>query len=561
MGETPHGPSDGVLFISGLLLCIFGAVFIALIGVFSVNCDSTICQIPASIENQITTTYYALWIPVIFLFLIGLLMITASKKPKIAEGLGIGQTGPSRYITNMWSTCLFQLSSMTLLFSSIYLYSIIKSDNFVCDIDRKTTLLHCLTGMITMSSGLFLYSMYVLYDFWKETDEQKLQNAKNAIDEFKKIKSRIPDGDGNQKTTEKIEEFRKAIEKADGLGETTVENIEFKESLGELDAFIEKNYIKKEALSEKLKSVELDRLTGSRKKEMELALSDKLKEFNTLPDDQKIKFICDNKKDLQLYEKLKQTEFYIKFDKFNQNKFDICTQDGKAAYDKDKQIEDSLRKRWEILKDTIKFRVYNEENKYNPDLLEFIDDICKKNKNGIFNKEELYDLNKLGLAKFHELCGDLQEDKRSILSKIKESHNFLKQKEKESQNFLKQKKNDNNPKKDETYSQPGLPKYKEVQPGYDEDRQKSTLPFIISDEKEREYCSNIVSAIGKMEKDDDKLDFLCRNIDDPATGLKQDEIINCYKTIEFVKTKHIDIKQNCARLKMNDKKQVEYAIL
>jgi len=57
MGETPHGPSDGVLFISGLLLCIFGAVFIALIGVFSVNCDSTICQIPASIENQITTTY------------------------------------------------------------------------------------------------------------------------------------------------------------------------------------------------------------------------------------------------------------------------------------------------------------------------------------------------------------------------------------------------------------------------------------------------------------------------------------------------------------------------
>ena len=224
MGETLHGSSDGVLFISGLLLCIIGAVFIALLGIFSVNCDSTICTISQSTQNQITTTYYALWIPVVFIFLIGLLMITASKKPNIAEGLGIDQTGTSRYITSIWSTFLFQLSSATLLFSSIYLYSIIDSDHFVCDVERKTTMLHCLTGMIVMSSGLFLYSMYVLYNFWKETDEQKLENAKKAIKEFNKIKDKIPGGDGNQTTTEKIDEFRKSVEKVDGLGETTIEN-------------------------------------------------------------------------------------------------------------------------------------------------------------------------------------------------------------------------------------------------------------------------------------------------------------------------------------------------
>lgn len=293
---------DAKLFLGGCLLCIISAVLIGLTGFFSVNCDETICQINSSTLDQIKTTNYALWIPISFLFVIGIVMISASRNAYFKK-LILGEHIDS-YFVKLWSSGIFQLTSLTLLISSSYLYSIIVSNYFICDAARKDTLLHCLTGMIVVSTMLTLASIYVFYDFWRETDEQKIENAKKAITEFDKIKTKLGDGDGSPLTTSRLKELEKMLKNADGLSPDTLENIEIKEKSNDIETLIEKNKQKEIDLKTKYTDLQNSKMNESARKIKEGQMNSTLKNFQAKNDVEKFKFICENKKDPQLYDKL-----------------------------------------------------------------------------------------------------------------------------------------------------------------------------------------------------------------------------------------------------------------
>ena len=308
-------------FLGGLFLFMFSLVFIILFGIFSSNCNNTVCTIPDTTMLQITNIRYAIWIPICALLFIGFLLIAGARNEKYMI--------KNKAVAGIWCN-IFPIISLTLLVSSSLLYSIINADGFNCgDVkpeksskiiysDLHVSLFHMATGMITMSAVLFCISVYTLYDFWKETDEQKIQKAKDALAQFEKIAKLSPGGSAKPGMATDLAKLKTALDEGAKLDKEN--DLEYYNKITEIDDFLEKSKGLEEARNKALQDIEASKMSkGSEQQAKSLATvksKQLLNEFDNITDEsKKIDEICkyavsEKQEDKLVYDALKQTEFY-----------------------------------------------------------------------------------------------------------------------------------------------------------------------------------------------------------------------------------------------------------
>ena len=303
-------------FGGGIFLVLFSITFIILFGIFTANCDSTVCTIPNTTMLQLTNIKYAIWVPIVSLLLIGVFMIAGARNNKLMI--------KNKTFIGLWCN-IFPVISLTLLVSSSLLYSIINADGFKCgDVnspnykiaysDLHIQLFHYVTGMISMSAVLFCISVYVLYDFWKETDEQKIQKAKDAFARFEKIKAFKADGLDDAKIISELPTLKKALE--EGANLDPEQYLVYTGKIADIQTYLEKSEEIRKGNYNQLQEIELSKVTKSAEQNAQTlsAINAKklLKDFDSITDKhEKIEAICKYaKSDQQVYEALKQTQFY-----------------------------------------------------------------------------------------------------------------------------------------------------------------------------------------------------------------------------------------------------------
>lgn len=321
-------------FLGGIFLVLFSITFIILFGIFSSNCDSTVCTIPNTTMLQLTNIKYAIWVPIVSLLLIGVFMIAGARNNNFMI--------KNETFIGLWCN-IFPVISLTLLVSSSLLYSVINADGFKCgDVnspnsktvysDLHIQLFHYVTGMISMSAVLFCISVYVLYGFWKETDEQKIQKAKDAFARFEKITAFKADGLDNAKIISELPTLKKALE--EGANLDPEKYLVYTGKIADIQTYLEKSEEIRKGNYNKLQEIELSKVTKSAEQNAQTlsAINAKtlLKDFDSIKDDnEKIKAICKYaKSDQQVYDALKQTEFY----KTNSKKIDATCSGTLDAY-------------------------------------------------------------------------------------------------------------------------------------------------------------------------------------------------------------------------------------
>lgn len=314
------GDAQSNHFLGGIFLFLFSIIFIILFGIFSTNCDSTVCTIPATTMLQLTNIRYAIWIPVSLLLVLGVYMIAGVRNNKLMI--------TNKTVIGLWCN-IFPIISLTLLVSSCLLYSIINADGFSCGdatalksskmaySDLHVSLFHMVTGMITMSGVLFCISVYTLYDFWRETDEQKIEKAKNAISQFDKIKTLSPGGSPKPDIKADLTKLKKALEEGATINKDN--DLEYYNKITEIEDYLVKSDALKEAKEKAIKDIEMSKLlknSEQQSKSLSAITARRLVEqFNTMKDQQKIDEICKYAKsstpeDKYIYEELQKTPFY-----------------------------------------------------------------------------------------------------------------------------------------------------------------------------------------------------------------------------------------------------------
>ena len=314
------GDAQSNHFLGGIFLFLFSIIFIILFGIFSTNCDNTVCTIPATTMLQLTNIRYAIWIPTSILLVLGVYMIAGARNNKLMI--------TNKTVIGLWCN-IFPIISLTLLVSSCLLYSIINADGFNCGdatplksskiaySDLHISLFHMVTGMITMSGVLFCISVYTLYDFWRETDEQKIEKAKNAISQFDKIKTLSPGGSPKPDIKNDLTKLKKALEEGATINKDN--DLEYYNKITEIEDYLVKSDALKEAKEKAIQDIEMSKISkGSEQQSKSLsAITARrlVEQFNTMKDDDKINEICKYAKsstpeDKYIYEELQKTPFY-----------------------------------------------------------------------------------------------------------------------------------------------------------------------------------------------------------------------------------------------------------
>jgi hypothetical protein len=345
--------NNNKLIFGGIFLGVISLVIIVCLFIFMSNCDSDYCTISDSVQDQITNTRTAIGISAGLLFLFGILHVSArtEKMKNIVH---------STMFSGSWANVLFPVLSLTLLVSSIYLYTIVNEKNFVCNDDtgstkskrnsRYTSITTPINVMIGMSVLLLISSIIVVYNFWKKTDEEKLADAEKAKASLSKIDDKII-SEGPVSLHKKLDEIELSLSQAKGLYDDELDN-------AQIENLIESVKLKKNALddaiSRKKSDIETQKektrdILSSRTKlmkqqqENELALH----EFNGLTSDKdKFDYFCKIKKEgdnPDLLKKLQDTSFY----KDNSKKLDdVCS----VGFDMTKS-RDEMINIWDGLKD------------------------------------------------------------------------------------------------------------------------------------------------------------------------------------------------------------------
>lgn len=314
------GDAQSNHFLGGIFLFLFSIIFIILFGIFSTNCDNTVCTIPATTMLQLTNIRYAIWIPTSILLVLGVYMIAGVRNNKLMI--------TNKTVIGLWCN-IFPIISLTLLVSSCLLYSIINADGFNCGdatplksskiaySDLHVSLFHMVTGMITMSGVLFCISVYTLYDFWRETDEQKIEKAKNAISQFDKIKTLSPGGSPKPDIKNDLTKLKKALEEGATINKDN--DLEYYNKITEIEDYLVKSDALKEAKEKAIQDIEMSKLVKNSEQQSKSLSAIKarrlVEQFNTMKDQQKIDEICKYAKsstpeDKYIYEELQKTPFY-----------------------------------------------------------------------------------------------------------------------------------------------------------------------------------------------------------------------------------------------------------
>ena len=371
--------NNNKLIFGGIFLGVISLIIIVCLFIFMSNCDSDYCTISDSVQDQITNTRVAIGISAGLLFLFGILHVSArtEKMKNIVH---------STMFSGSWANVLFPVLSLTLLVSSIYLYTIVNGKNFVCIDDtgstkskrnsRYTSITTPINVMIGMSVLLLISSIFVLYKFWKKTDEEKLADAEKAKASLSKIDEKVISG-GSESLRKKLDEIELALVSAKGLNEDEHENALLENLV--LDVESKKNALedsisaKKRDLEHKTEKLRESLQANASKISQEQVNKTKITEFQRMQqDDQKINFIYDNKNNAVLFEKLKETDFY------KSNK-DVIEETLKVGFEQMKKINLVLEK----------YKNFDKENG-----LLYIDSLCE---DGSYKDILQYILSKLKL--------------------------------------------------------------------------------------------------------------------------------------------------------------------
>lgn len=188
----------------GILLSIFTGIICILCIIFIITFNGD-CHPSEYNSNMVTGIIQTISITsaIIFSFF-GLPMAACSHFPNYLKAVN------SKGFKPFWAI-LITLISITFLVSSIWLYRILKEDDFICGQDAKDvcpsgqipcatidnpkhnppiytdshkTLFHCTAGLIVMSVIGLLEGFRLLYDWLHETTAEKIEKVKHIIKEF-----------------------------------------------------------------------------------------------------------------------------------------------------------------------------------------------------------------------------------------------------------------------------------------------------------------------------------------------------------------------------------------
>ena len=350
-------------FLGGIFLILFSIAFIILFGIFSTNCDNVVCTIPDTTMLQITNIRYAIWVPIIVLLAIGVYMIAGARNNKLMI--------TNKTVIGLWCN-IFPIISLTLLVSSCLLYSIINADGFNCgDVkplksskiaysDLHVSLFHYVTGMITMSGVLFCISVYTLYDFWRETDEQKIEKAKNAMSQFDKIKTLSPGGSAKAGMEVDLIKLKKSLEEGATIDKDN--DLEYYNKITEIEDYLAKSKGLEDARNKALQDIEASKISkGSEQQAKSLATvkaKQLLKDFDNITDEnEKIKSICKYAKstipeEQYIYQELQKTDFYK--DEKNKRLINATCSDRLKEYKEELDQEQRVKDYYNEFKDTFR---------------------------------------------------------------------------------------------------------------------------------------------------------------------------------------------------------------
>lgn len=360
--------NDYKLIFGGIFLGVTSLIIIVCLFIFMSNCDNDYCTISDSVQDEIIKARTAIGISGGLLFLFGVLHVSArtEKMKKIVK---------SNTFSGAWANALFPVLSLTLLVSSIYLYTIVNEKNFVCSDDtgttkskrnsRYTSITTPINIMIGMSVLLLISSIIVLYNFWKKTDEEKLADAEKAKASLSKIDDKII-SEGPVSLYKKLDEIETSLSQAKGLYEDELDN-------AQIENLIESVKLKKSALNDAVSRKKSDLETEKEKmrdvlssqtkrtkqqQDIEFAMHD----FNAKSDKDKFEYLCKIKSDNpDLLKKLQATPFY----KENSKKIEeVCSISGGKIDLIEKR--DNLIAEWHSLPDDNTLRI------------NFLDKLCSK---------------------------------------------------------------------------------------------------------------------------------------------------------------------------------------
>lgn len=176
----------------GILLSIFTGIICILCIIFIITFNGD-CHPSEYNSNMVTGIIQTISITsaIIFSFF-GLPMAACSHFPNYLKAVN------SKGFKPFWAI-LITLISITFLVSSIWLYRILKEDDFICGqdatiddpkhnppiyTDSHKTLFHCTAGLIVMSVIGLLEGFRLLYDWLHETTAEKIEKVKHIIKEF-----------------------------------------------------------------------------------------------------------------------------------------------------------------------------------------------------------------------------------------------------------------------------------------------------------------------------------------------------------------------------------------
>ena len=541
-------PNDNKIIFGGIFLVVIALIILISLGFFGVNCDIDYCTISDSVNDQIVNTRSAIGISAGFLLLFGILHVSArtEKMKKIVH---------STMFSGAWANVLFPVLSLILLVSSIYLYTIVNEKNFVCSDDtgttkskrnsRYTSITTPINIMIGMSVLLLISSIIVIYNFWKKTDEERLDEAEKAKASLSKIDDKVI-GEAPVSLYKKLDEIELSLSQAKGLYDDELDN-------AQVENLIESVKLKKTALnnavsrkkadleSEKAKLQEvLSSQTNSikRQRDNDIAMHD----FIDKSDADKFEYFCKIKKEgdnPDLLKKLQATPFY----KDNSKKLDdVCSISGGKVDLIEKR--DKLIGEWHSLPDD------------NTSRINFLDKLCsKENQTDNIGKlvleklkvDDQIELTKMGLKVYDyvQTCSFKGTD-GTILNLVERQKQPIKGpvpvvSSGPPPNVLMSDQNQPFSRSDQ-YLMYEQTNFAEIHP----ERQKQIKEGVADIVKKTEYCDRVTSSLKIKGDVHDKYVTLCRQLGDSNNELTDEQLLECFKNKDLVHDLDLDhFNRNC----------------
>jgi len=551
--------NDYKLIFGGIFLGVTSLIIIVCLFIFMSNCDNDYCTISDSVQDEIIKARTAIGISGGLLFLFGVLHVSArtEKMKKIVK---------SNTFSGAWANALFPVLSLTLLVSSIYLYTIVNEANFVCIDDtgstkskrnsRYNSITTPINIMIGMSVLLLISSIIVLYNFWKKTDEEKLADAEKAKASLSKIDDKVI-GEAPVSLHKKLDEIELSLSQAKGLYDDELDN-------AQVENLIESVKLKKNALnnavsrkkadleSEKAKLQEVlssQTNTIKRQRDNDIAIHD----FNAKSDTDKFTYFCNIKKENnnpELLKKLQDTDFYKQKSKELE---EVCASGGDIAIIK---ARDRLIIEWDGLTT-------------DKDRINFLDQLCsKENQKGLgkmvlekLQKDQSINMARTGVKEFdyNKTCSLPGQD-GTILNLVKnrgirgpgisinsgpplevldrrthvvDEPVFIKNQPERERQIESQQKN-------VVIEQP-------VDPIPNQEREKQIEQGGIDAIQKFQYCEDITRGL-KFKDVHDKYKTLCNKLSSPKNEITDNQILECFKEKGFVYDVNLNhFRDNCKK--------------